>query len=301
MPRLHSFPNSANLADYSPGLTISHKDDDFDQIGEVLNIPIVGHHLRFVPRFSSSGLQVQLGHLTPHNPITHLYGRSFRTLRQSVPIPNSWPASTGLSSIPKMYQPNPPRPLAVKIRRANTCWLIHRRPVDLDWAEFRAPGTLAGTQNFRTASDFADPRHAHPELPASSRLLDLFTCDGPGFNHDGTEGEYFPDTDPFGQRFDLARGFTARGTRGLLNINTASVESLRALPNWYKSLGVDAYTSVYSQQGAERFPRTWMAEAASSYRDGYSSIFSTHGLPVDRTFFDLRDSIHIVPLTLASD
>ena len=26
-----------------------HKDDDFDQIGEILNIPVVGHHLRIVP------------------------------------------------------------------------------------------------------------------------------------------------------------------------------------------------------------------------------------------------------------
>ena len=39
---------------------------------------------------------------------------------------------------------------------------------------------------------------------------------------------------PQGERFDLARGLSQRGTRGLLNINTASVERFRALPNCTK-------------------------------------------------------------------
>ena len=146
----------------------------------------------------------------------------------------------------------------------------------------------------RTAPDFADPRLAHPELPAATRILELFTCDGPGFNHDGANGLFFPETSPQGERFDLTRGFTGRGTRGLLNVNTASVEALRALPNWYKAVGVDSFTPNYAQVGAERFPRTWMAESAASYRDGYSGLTGTHGLPVPRTFFDLRDTIHTV-------
>ena len=37
-----------------------------------------------------------------------------------------------------------------------------------------------------------------------------------------------------------------------------------------------------------------MAESAASYRDGYSGLTGTHGLPIPRTFFDLRDTIHTV-------
>ena len=74
-----------------------------------------------------------------------------------------------------------------------------------------------------------------------------------------------------------------RGTRGLLNINTASVESLRALPNWYKSLGVDAYTGAYSSV-AERFPVTgWPKQPRLT--DGISNLTATHGMPLSRTFF----------------
>ena len=155
------------------------------------------------------------------------------------------------------------------------------------------PLTLPGgsTRRSRSASDFADPRHAEPELPAAARLVELFTCDGPGFNHDNQV--LFVDSSPQGERYDLSRGFTERGTKGLLNVNTASVEALRAVPNWYKAIGVDAYTDAYlspDSTGLERFPRTWQAETVASFRDGYSG-FHTHGLPISRPFFDLRSSI----------
>ena len=160
-------------------------------------------------------------------------------------------------------------------------------PLTLPGGDPNRRGTLS-----RSASDFADPRHSEPEMPAASRLLELFTCDGPGFNHDNQN--FFPEMSPLGDRYDLARGYSRKGTRGLLNINTSSVEALRSLPNWYKAIGVDAYTQQYlptgSESGLERFPRTWQAESVASFRDGYSGIH-THGLPIARPYFDLRESI----------
>ena len=300
MPRLHSFPQSVNLEKYSPGLVLNHKDSDFDQIGEIMNIPVVGHHLRIVPLGNNTQP------LAPGSAPTTPLNQS-DTVRRIPTVQTVRTFSEFLADFDLPYRNSifsDPQPID-----AEADSLLKESPtaqhllLDTPAAGRLGLGRLLGVPDplslnagalGRTAPDFADPRHAHPDLPASARLLDLFTCDGPGFNHDGADGSFFPETSPSGERFDLARGFSQRGTRGLLNLNTASVEALRALPNWYKSVGIDGYASEYQQGGAERFPRTWMAEAAATYRDGYSGLLGTHGLPVNRTFFDLRDTVHTV-------
>ncbi len=64
-----------------------------------------------------------------------------------------------------------------------------------------------------------DPLHAVPALPAGLRVLDAFVCDGIGVNSGGA-GEFLN-----------ANHFGGKATPGLININTAPVEVMRALPH----------------------------------------------------------------------
>ena len=297
----HSYENNSsvqtNLSSYSPGLTLIHKDDDFDQVGEILNIHLIGHHLRLVPLASADGSTTVAPLDTVGTNRTIPTVETVRTFSEFLagidrPLPRSL-TSNIRSPDNFLAEDVTAQHLLLQTQAAGRLGLgrITGVPEPLSDQAFLG-------QSVRSASDFADPRHAQPDLPASSKVLDLFTCDGPGFNHDNQN--FYPERSPGGDRFDLARGYSGRGTRGLLNINTSSVEAMRALPNWYKAIGVDAYTSEYTSSsdvsGAERFPRTWMAEAVASYRDGYANTSGTHGIPYGgRTFFDLRDSMHIVP------
>ena len=70
------------------------------------------------------------------------------------------------------------------------------------------------------AMDLTDPLHAVPALPAGLRVLDAFVCDGRGVNGVVNQDE-----------FRNASGFTGKTTPGLININTATVEVMRALPH----------------------------------------------------------------------
>ncbi|MCP3905110.1 MAG: hypothetical protein GY715_15910 [Planctomycetes bacterium] len=127
----------------------------------------------------------------------------------------------------------------------------HQRERDDDEFANRLPPAPAPDRNatigIAEAGALSDPRHAVPNLPAAVRVLDAFVCDGPGSS---------------GERFDNARGFTGRATPGLVNLNTAPVEVLRALPHWYRIVHADpdAVDPVC-------FPRTALAEAVVSYRD----------------------------------
>ncbi|MDG2031500.1 MAG: hypothetical protein P8J45_10910 [Phycisphaerales bacterium] len=97
-----------------------------------------------------------------------------------------------------------------------------------------------------------------PQLPAGAGIFDAVTIDGRGLN------AAHPDFDGDGvftleeslraelDRFDLARGFSKKPTRGLVNVNTASVEVLRTLPQMsrliYNDYFEDPDFSNYSGQ-----------------------------------------------------
>ena len=75
-----------------------------------------------------------------------------------------------------------------------------------------------------------------PLLPAGSGLFDAVTVDGVGtavndydFDGDG-QLSFVEQLASEENRFNLARGFTGEPTRGMVNINTAPVEVMRALP-----------------------------------------------------------------------
>ena len=106
-----------------------------------------------------------------------------------------------------------------------------------------------------------DVLHAVPSLPAGMRVMDLFVCDGPGL--DGvTPGA------PVLQREELwlARGFSGEATPGLINVNTAPHEVLRALPQMTRAV----HETGESRAGtplANLAPRVHVAEAIVGYRD----------------------------------
>ena len=139
-----------------------------------------------------------------------------------------------------------------------------------------------------------DLSHLEPIQPAGQRVLDLFVCDGPGvydlFNNDSYESGTFVTTpdgiiDPenayqeFTSRdpsFRNAHGFTGKGTPGLVNINTASLEVLRTVPHMYRMVhgsdgfnGYDDVLDVDFSGGnvANRNPRVAVPEAMIQYRD----------------------------------
>ncbi len=157
------------------------------------------------------------------------------------------------------------------------------------------------------ASD--DPAHFEPDLPASQRIADLFVCDGPGIwdletnqdNDTHNQGELFPDgfiddrgsyarfTSTFGgvsnsmprnPAFDNAAGFRGDPTRGLININTAPVEVLRAMPHMYRLVHADpsfgGHPSILDDDVTSHdltgpispHPRSGVPEALVQYRDG---------------------------------
>jgi hypothetical protein len=106
--------------------------------------------------------------------------------------------------------------------------------------------------------------------------------------------------------FDNAGGFEGRPTRGLVNINTASVEVLRSMPHMYRMVHGDpngAATPLLDQVvssnagNPERplspHPRTAVPEAISQYRDGLGQIqqkallLDTDALPFDPLLDDV--------------
>ena len=112
------------------------------------------------------------------------------------------------------------------------------------------PGNLVGGSTF-ARSDFRPPTQVPelttftapwtPLLPSGLALFDGVVCDGPGANYNPDlrtlAAESGPTLEPLEQvaiddaRFGNAAGFSGDGTRGLINVNTASIEVLRTLPH----------------------------------------------------------------------
>ena len=127
---------------------------------------------------------------------------------------------------------------------------------------------------------------SHPLLAAGAGIFDGVTVDGRGvrandadYNGDGTVSDYeqirAQQDNP-----NLARGFSGEPTRGLININTASPEVLRALPQMSRLIYNDYFnTHPYSynqvnrsgagvKKGPLNFMHVRLAEAIERYRLG---------------------------------
>ncbi len=192
-------------------LQMLQKDADFEQVGEVLNTFLWGHAVRTVPQ-TFNGAPILL-------PTYMTFGEIMNSTKANDPLP------VVRADLPPVGVPNPTR--------------IHTNRFHAD------PGNLtaqvgAAVNPFRPFTQVVEVSAVSepwtPLLPAGLSVLDGLVCDGPGCN-------YRFDLDEDGNldpvellavddaRFGNAAGFSRRGTRGLINVNTAPVEVLRTLPH----------------------------------------------------------------------
>ncbi|MCH2161229.1 MAG: hypothetical protein MK085_05075, partial [Phycisphaerales bacterium] len=246
-------------------LQMLQKDADFEQVGEVANTFLWGHAIRYRPGFA--GPEIVGG--IPVVQTVATFGEIMNGIdpqEDLFPVRRSELASAGrLPWFNAGWQPAPisrPNDLPV-LQDTYPIELVHTNR----W--FADPGFLSGQASalgggtppddgsvrkkpFRPFTQSLEVKSLTqpwaPSLPAGAGLFDALVCDGPGANTmvDVTGGtsagmggsvgvpdkiastlERLANQDA---RFDLAGGFTGRPTRGLININTASPEVLRTLP-----------------------------------------------------------------------
>lgn len=145
----------------------------------------------------------------------------------------------------------------------NSATNVRRGRVEVRTAAAQVPGG-------GTLADLTELRHAQPPMPAISRLLDAFVCDGPGLAYRPDQGDVY-DNFAFGN----AMGFSGRGAPGLINLNTATVEVMRAVPHWYKMVHAVASPNAgpqpYLPVTQDRFPRIMLPEAVVSFRERFNN------------------------------
>lgn len=206
-------------------LQMLQKNADFDQVGEVANVFMWGHALRF--RFGHVGAGT-LFNFIPYIPTVATLGEIMNGTRADDLFP------VVSADIGEIGIPNPGR--------------IHTNRYYAD------PGNLtaqpaAAVEPFNPFTPVLEVKQWNvagenqpwvPMLPAGIGIFDSLVCDGPGVNHtfmpnvginpgaDGVVALHMAYQD---DSFDNAGGFTGRPTRGLINVNTASPEVLRTLPH----------------------------------------------------------------------
>jgi hypothetical protein len=166
-----------------------HKNNDFEQLGEIYNVMLFGHRLR-APTVNGN-ITYQMTEVT--------FSEAMSDEANYIPLVGQDARVNRFRMLPSDTEP----PIAVNPTTSTV-----------------TAGYVLGVGD---QNNPRDPRHAIPNLPAAARLMDLFVLDGPGLN--GTAGV---------DDLRLAGGFTGRGTPGLINLTTAPVEVMRALPNWYR-------------------------------------------------------------------
>ncbi|MCL4212138.1 MAG: hypothetical protein KJZ68_15915, partial [Phycisphaerales bacterium] len=213
------------------------KDGDFEQVGEILNVFTYGHLLRF-----TNGLN---------------------TLDTS---------GADAGTIKTFSEFMIDGKLTGMDRRVNR---LRLEPTLVTfWDQQIRHSGVVGVGDPNNAGDL---RHGFPALPAGVRVFDALVCDAEGFNAylfdingNATAGDA---EDLELQRFRNAAAYTGRLTAGLININTASREVMRAMPHAYRFLH-----ATNLDDGGVNMPhldptvdygvgRTRFVEAIEAYRD----------------------------------
>jgi hypothetical protein len=133
-----------------------------------------------------------------------------------------------------------------------------------------------------------------PLLPAGAGIFDGVTIDGRGvragtadFDGDGTVSDY-ERIRAEQENANLARGYTGEPTRGLINVNTASPEVLRTLPQMSRMVYNDYFSSngfsfnqinrsaATTPQGQYNMMHVRLAEAIERYRMGDATARSSN-------------------------
>ena len=210
------------------------KNGDFDQIGELNNVFLFGPAVA-PPRSASGRLETvfTLGEIMASE------GAPFSGVQvgQSSGVNNieTWTPPVRRTPTRDVYPPTEFSTLGVRTNR-----------FDVDAGNLQAaPGSQFGGALFRPPSQVLEVNLLNepwtPMLPAGLSIFDAVVCDGPGANYrpdfrespgeSGDTLELLEQVAIDDARFGNAAGFSGDGTRGLININTASVEVLRTLPH----------------------------------------------------------------------
>ena len=117
-----------------------------------------------------------------------------------------------------------------------------------------------------------------PPLPAGASMLDGFTLDDAGMSKiDSDDDARFSDTELLTaeqRRLRLAGGFSGAATQGLININTAPIEVMRALPNMQQlSYNSDLFvTTAVPNPPTPAIKRVLLPETIVNYRDRFPAV-----------------------------
>ncbi|MCH2147603.1 MAG: hypothetical protein MK073_07295, partial [Phycisphaerales bacterium] len=145
------------------------------------------------------------------------------------------------------------------------------------------PQMLSGRSEYDDSTGtFTAVSNAWPKLSAASRILDSFICDGPGrpdfidastgnYGNDGIGDDLNPNVNneysPIWHSFYNANGFSGKATPGLININTAPVEVMRMLPHMYKVVHETEVADVSDLDDSDRNPRILVPESIYQWRE----------------------------------
>ena len=252
-------------------LQMLQKDNDFEQVGELMNVWLFGHMLEGThPRTDSdnpdaylelplsalddvAGTAVDAGTITTFSEF--MYPRWDAT-REDWWAP--WVASLVDDEVVLSANVNRLRFLAE--------------------GDTPMPLMMAGRNEYDGFSSQA-LNHAWPRLSIAARVLDSFVCDGPGrpdYTGDGVGDALYP-TGSLQQRpsthaFYNANGYTGKATPGIININTATPEVLRMLPHMYKVVHETQASDSSNLDSADRNPRSLLPEAIVQWRESYNGI-----------------------------
>jgi len=255
------------------------KDDDYEQVGELLNVWLFGHMLEGTYNFGDDDQFFDL-------PESHLdsVGDTSESARTSGTI----------TTFSEFLDPR-----WGSYGGANEDWFapwvatIDGGEVVLDPRLNRLrftpdgdediPQMLGGRSEYDDAAGtFNVVNHAWPKLSAASRILDSFVCDGPGrpdfidastgnYGNDGIGDDLNPNVSneysPTWHSFYNANGYSGKATPGLININTASVEVMRMLPHMYKVVHETEVSDVSSLDSSDRNPRSLIPESIYQWRE----------------------------------
>ena len=299
------------------GFQVQLKDANFEQVGEVLEVPSIAHELYVPMEPSSAGSKYSWPAdyysqwpAVPNIGEINNVGEVRTTRTYSEQLAEELAAGFGVSSGHLQLRGTIDGPNAIVGDPVTTHEVIGGELVTFDPYDLKM-GRESIPHWYLGADDVA---HLGPDLPASQHLLDMFVCDGPGiydlvrsdpdrldqYETIGSDG-FIDDpedwqlyADPWNGQlsvrsssFDNAGGFEGRPTRGLVNINTAPVEVLRALPHMYRMVHADPHDQYgartplldvfdFDDLDPDRpfspHPRTAVPEAISQYRDGLGQL-----------------------------
>ncbi|MBT6165113.1 MAG: DNRLRE domain-containing protein [Phycisphaerae bacterium] len=253
-------------------LQMLQKDNDFEQVGEVLNCWLFGHMLEGTHELVEDDSYLVL----PVSPLDDDSGGQGST---------SVDAGTITTFSEFMY----PRwgteedwfaPWVAKVEN-NKIVLSEsvnrlRFLPDGDTATPRMMGGRSGLDEFLVPTA---RNHPWPRLSIASRVMDSFVCDGPGrpdINGDGVGDDLNPvgagSALPSIHSFYNANGYTGKATPGIININTAPVEVLRMLPHMFKLVHETDSSDSNTLDLVDRNPRALLPESMIQWREQSSGL-----------------------------